>query len=740
MAKKIIIDFSAQPVVGFGFSYVVEVDGYELFYNVGVSELSTIYIANGDTPSGISEIALGANLEETIQRTYDLLINNYINSYITYSIVDNTIEVLINADADIFINVDINENITAVSSTVEPSELNLIYYLIYGDYRLNIYKENYLGTSSEIHGTFTLKKSSVENILDPIRGTGLELSLEANSGLTFDEFLLSDEFTYKTELLKNGYIIFEGYIKPDGVQQSYISDQWYINIESVDGLGLLKDLSFVQENGTHFTGKMSFFEIIEACLNRTHLTLDINTSINLEYEGYAGSNILKDVYVNSERFIKNSNDIVIMDCNEVLTSVLNLFSGVITQQDGKWWIYRPNDLELNGYTTFINQTTNEPFTKNLNAVLGSQIDNFYPHHCDSNQQIEVKGAISAYRLNYQYGFLEGYIGNPNLNHDIDLVYEDWTVNPSLPSGILLNNPLDLSGVLMKSYFLDFPYTIVLTEVIESTPFSALQNDILTFKTQVLASWYKQYFLFKIKTSDGYFLNINNDWELGEDSNTFLRVVCGKNASSQTYNLTFELEMPPLPTDSDVSIVICRPYRLFNSPGILGLEGIAEVTYCQISDYSLNKAGIVGENHTVTRLLPPSSITKENQKVFNGDGDEILIGSIYKADLITPTETWSRVGKNETFPLLGISAMDDLRIQSNPCKVFSGSVFGEIPYMSVVTINNVTGLFMPIEYDYDYKSNKSNVKLMQFYNSDLGDIQYEVSPDYGNSTIKPTIVG
>jgi len=48
--------------------------------------------------------------------------------------------------------------------------------------------------------------------------------------------------------------------------------------------------------------------------------------------------------------------------------------------------------------------------------------------------------------------------------------------------------------------------------------------------------------------------------------------------------------------------------------------------------------------------------------------------------------------------------------------------------------------MPIEYDYDYKSNKSNVKLMQFYNSDLGDISYEVSPDYGNSNIKPTIIG
>jgi len=50
------------------------------------------------------------------------------------------------------------------------------------------------------------------------------------------------------------------------------------------------------------------------------------------------------------------------------------------------------------------------------------------------------------------------------------------------------------------------------------------------------------------------------------------------------------------------------------------------------------------------------------------------------------------------------------------------------------------LFMPVEWDYDIRLNKSTIKFMQFYNFDLADISYEVSPDYGNSTVKPTIVG
>jgi hypothetical protein len=48
--------------------------------------------------------------------------------------------------------------------------------------------------------------------------------------------------------------------------------------------------------------------------------------------------------------------------------------------------------------------------------------------------------------------------------------------------------------------------------------------------------------------------------------------------------------------------------------------------------------------------------------------------------------------------------------------------------------------MPIEWDYDYKNNITKIKLLQFYNTDLSDIQYTVSPDYGNNTVKPTIKG
>jgi hypothetical protein len=382
-----------------------------------------------------------------------------------------------------------------------------------------------------------------------------------------------------------------------------------------------------------------------------------------------------------------------------------------------------------GYTTFINQSNNTTFTKNLNKTLGSQINNFYPHHCDANQQIEVKGAVSAYRLAYEYGFENGILENPNLNHDEDLNFDNWTINPSLPEGVIINDPLDTSGVIMTA---NTPTSV--TEVMESDSTSALADARLTVRFKVRTKYRKQLFAFRVVTSDGYYLKNNGNWTTSPSS---VRIICGK-LNYSTYFAELEILTDPLPADCDISIIIYQTVNFFNQPYYY--DGIGEVQFADIIDTTLSRQGIVGEFHTVTRILPPSSITKENQKVFNGDGERTLIGSIYKDDLITFTETWNREGKTEDLPLLGISAMDDLRIQSSPIKVFSGSVFGEIPYLSVVTIDNITGLFMFVEYDYDYKTNISNVKLMQFYNFDLADISYEISPDYGNNTIKPTIVG
>jgi len=210
MAKKIVISFTAQPVTsGAGFSYNIKANGINIPYNSGVIDCTLNFRPIGTTQT-LTDIPVGANLAETLTITLAHLRAFYVNSVIDYNIVGNTIEVLINADVVVLVSTSINANIIITQSEVEPSFLNLKYFLIYGDYRLDIMQKNYLGFSTEIFGAISINKGSVETILEPIRGTGINLSLEANSALTFDEFGLADELTYKTQLKKGNQIIFNG--------------------------------------------------------------------------------------------------------------------------------------------------------------------------------------------------------------------------------------------------------------------------------------------------------------------------------------------------------------------------------------------------------------------------------------------------------------------------------------------------------------------------------------------------
>ena len=739
MAKKVIIQFNDQPdTLEVGWEFSISVNGFLLVYNNTMTANTVLYMPYGYVITDPIELAIGIDLNETINKTLAYLQTYFVNNLITYSRVNDTIECRIEADAVINISPIVNSSLELSQQDIQPDLLNLKYYLIYGDYVLNIYQKNYTGNNFEIYGGITIEKGSVDTILETIRGTGLNLSLEANSALTFDEFLLADEFTYKTELIKNGQTIYNGYIKPDGVQQSFVNDEWLVNIESVDGLGLLKDLSFVQTNGLPFLGRLSMYEVIKGCLDRTRLSMTINTSVDVAYLGYEGTNILKDTYVNSERFVRSKQDDVIQDCNSVLNSVLNLFSAVITQENGQWWIYRPNDLQINTLTTFINNDDDTTVQRNLSAVLGSQINNFYPHHSGANQQIEVKGAISAYRLNYEYGFLDGFIVNSDLKHDGFLNYEGWNELAYFNQRVI-NVPGDTSGLIMvPKYRLELP---TINEVLKSDSIAVVKGTILKLTIKVKAYAYQNSFLFKIKTSDGYYYGTFREGETfpegqwSTNPNTFVGILLGEFENAQSSEGTLTVTLLPILNDCTIEIIILSPFFFYPNQ-----QGLTEISYVQITEDVTANTGRVGEFYTVTRGNPPSSITKDNQKVFNGDSTGIFIGAIYKADNTNVTTLWTRKNKFESKALLQISAEDDLRIQSSPIKLFTGDIYGQIPYLSLVEIDNVFGLFMFINYSYDIQTNIISGKLLQLFNIDLGDIQYLFSYDYGNNTIKPTIKG
>jgi len=586
-----------------------------------------------------------------------------------------------------------------------------------------IYEKDYSGASTEINGKISFDKGSVKDVLDPIRGTGLSLQLQADSNLTFDEFSEADEKTYTVAVTKNGSVFFQGFLKPDGITQSFVQDLWIVNLDFVDGLGVLKDLAFVNSAGNNFVGKLSMFEIIQGCLARTGLTMTINSSVKLKYLGYTGANILNDTYLNADRFFKidaqASTGGTTMTCEEVLNSVLNIISACITQQDGAWWVYRPNEFEDN--VEFLNHSTYRTFTKNLSISLGSQIDNFYPHHCNGNQQIETKGAVSAYRINYKYGFKKGELENPNLHHDSSLIFDNWTKSADIGSIILVNDPLDTMGLLMRTIDPSTTSYPILT----ANPVFVLAGSQVDLVTNLRSeSAGRNGFYFQVKRSDGYYANNDGIWI---NSSAWIASTVLEGIGTSFWTLKCE----QVPNDCTIEVSI---WGCLNSD-----EGnIVEVQSCQLIN-NFNYDGRVGEFHTITRNISPSSITKENQEVYNGDSiGDVFEGAIYKADKSTLTTLWTRNDWIEEKRILQISGEDDMRIAQKPQKVFIGDFYGYVPYLSIVSINNLVGKFMFIEHSYDTDSNITRGKLKQFYTNEVP-LLHEITFDYGK-TVSPSIKG
>ena len=137
---------------------------------------------------------------------------------------------------------------------------------------------------------------------------------------------------------------------------------------------------------------------------------------------------------------------------------------------------------------------------------------------------------------------------------------------------------------------------------------------------------------------------------------------------------------------------------------------------------------------------PSSKVKDVKKVNVGDNpSDLYLGTIYKTNETTPTSTWFRKGITESKPLIRIMAEETLRLNANTSRTFTGDCYGYVPYFSTVLINNVTGVFTPIQYRYNSASNTTSLVLKQMFGSELTDIDYKMTFDYGN-TVKPTIIG
>lgn len=606
------------------------------------------------------------------------------------------------------------------------------YFATYNDtegveHHFDIYDPNYTGEPMQVTGYVEHEYLQVDDIFECIRASVLTIHLDADTNLTFEDLYTNIEQQISIEYFENSDIKFRGYINPDGIFQDWVSDRWELTLEASDGLGYLSDVAFFPE-GTDLIIKE--IDVIAQCLSKTGLFNEIFTNIPFNFINQpSNTDPLDQVYLRREVFIKDDYE-TLMSCEEALRTVLEKYAASIYQEDGRWVITTLAKINNGSNSCYVYNSSgvyNRMGSHTGATIVGSQIDDFYPHHCDANQRIELKPIINTIRVNTEYK--EKYPLNPNANliNDGGLSMQGWTVYPGVadlisPGTVEISSINGASILAMKS---NSTSTIAQDSVIE-LKVRSLDTAPDTFFTRLNTSFKviatgstQTYYLKKFKNdSDPIWTTSSND-------------SCLLNYEEANVFETFTFKSPPLPIDATISIEV---YNISSSSS--SRYGLLDFVSITIDDES----NVTGKNYTLSRVPKVSSVANDTIELKVGSTPPKYMNAMIRSDNVTAANLWAFRGEIGYVPLEKLICEIMLVAKQYPQKVFSGNVYGRVRYPGIYQINNVTGRFIITNYKYNTLRNITEIEAIEMMDDFIADpgYSYKESFSINNETTNPTI--
>lgn len=691
-------------------------------------------------------------LETEIDSIFAITPNTAVNEEVVVSVDASTILAgLYNYKMRVFsdflveeIFIDVNLNVIDSDETPDVErEFQLKYYILRDRYRLDIYENVPIPsnlTPIEINGSVEINYQERKDVFEPIIASNLKLKLEADLNLTFSDLYSEEEKKYKTILTHDGETRFIGFLKPDGIIEDWVSDKWGLDIVAIDGLSTLKNLYFSNENGTMVLSKMSILDVIVICLNKTGLILPLNINVDIFYEGFDPINtIFESVKINTERFFKGESEP--MDCDSVLSSILNIFNATLIMQNGEWFISRNIDLEEEiRYSRFENGvyvgvTIYAPLKKIGSEINGTtEIDAF---HVSENQRKSIEPSVQAYRVYYEYGGAKTIFSNPELKLEgSGLDIPGWTVYTAPDNKIYRNE--NGYGLRSTSWYFDINDVPPLLSFNQSIYINsgAIFNLSINFSNESKNPLSSFGLRFALGIGD-HWLRDDGTWVVGSGATVYVDNTNGvifdpPNSVFEGKGVANYSAQIKAPTSGNLSIIIYRdtdPNHV-NSGAVGGDFKIFSIFLTGTAE-----GDIKGRVYTGKRTKNISTVTKSNNTVYNGDSfSDLFVGTLYKADFDTPTQYWFRAGKTEQKEVLEINAEDNLRLSPRPMIIMEGDLYNYIPYLSYLQISGFEGKkFQFKSYSYDFDSNIIRSVLKE-YSSDYlptSDFNVEIRDNYGD---------
>ena len=242
-------------------------------------------------------------------------------------------------------------------------------------FKLEFHKKNYSGTVSALVGggnPVEIEWSGDDDIYSPIRGSRCKINLMVTNTTSYDAFHQSDEREYLVKVLKHdsyGYFweseqtewelananwdedtggdffwepIWQGFLVVDRFKEQMIHKPFPIQLEAIDGLGILGGFDSPFDT-TNTTDSKNLFYYITEILKLTGHEHKIYIANEIRKDGGATNDtIFHDIEVNPYAFF--TPNLVLRNAKEVLEQILMITNSRIYHSYGHWYIVSNSNL------------------------------------------------------------------------------------------------------------------------------------------------------------------------------------------------------------------------------------------------------------------------------------------------------------------------------------------------------------------------------------------------------------
>lgn len=294
--------------------------------------------------------------------------------------------------------------------------------------RIDISKESYSGDIIAIRGvkekTCILSRDCDDDPYTVIVNTKASLTFYQQPDLSIDisELQQAQDREFRIVLYVNSEIKFSGFLIPDGIQQTFQSAPFELNINATDGLMLLSGIKYQPGSISGSRNIISYLRDIFFSSNHLNLMLPIkwvNTLTNDEYpleaDIFSGSLLWS---ARGEGFTDYNG--TYKDCMYILDGMLRSMQSRIVQSGGKWVIWRINDVTSGSFIHRETPATTGPLVITTSEVINEiktigKGNSFDYNFIQEDAILTINKALKTVATTYSQDQRDNILPNGNLD-------------------------------------------------------------------------------------------------------------------------------------------------------------------------------------------------------------------------------------------------------------------------------------------------------------------------------------